>query len=312
MATISHDSVNRFLEREEYTSRDLFTEVEGEIILEGGTLSIDDSVLDKPYSDPRKAELIDYFWSGKHKRVVKGINLVTLYYTDKNGVCVPVNYRVYNKAEGKTKNDYFQEMVLEVKACGIKASFVTGDAWYASIENLKFLRKQGLNFLFGVDNNRLISVEKGTYIQIQSLEDWPESGKKVYLKGYGNVKVFRQEYKKVYRYYMMGVSELDKLDGLNEGDFRRLHAAHWNIERFHRAVKQVCNIERFQVRNTRPIMNHIFCAISAFVRLELLRAKQLITNWYQIRQDLFVSVIKQFIQNNTENYKNNLPQLVNA
>lgn len=258
MSTISHDSVNRFLEREDYTAKDLFNEVEDEITLEGGTLSIDDSVLDKPYSDARKAELIDYFWSGKHKRVVKGINLVTLYYTDKQGICVPVNYRVYNKAEGKTKNDYFQEMVLEAKVWGIKASFVTGDAWYASIENLKFLRKQGLNFLFGVDNNRLISVEKGTYIQIQSLGDWSESGKKVYLKGYGNVQVFRQEYKKVYRYYMMGVSELDKLDGLNDGDFRRLHAEHWNIERFHRAVKQVCNIERFQVRNTRSIMNHIF------------------------------------------------------
>jgi hypothetical protein len=78
-------------------------------------------------------------------------------------------------------------------------------------------------------------------------------------------------------------------------DFERVHSAHWNIERFHRAVKQTCNIERFQVRNQRAIMNHIFCAINAFVRLELLRAKQFIDNWYQIKRDLFIDVIKKFI-----------------
>ena len=41
----SHDSVNRFLLRENYTPKDLFDEVKGEIIFEGGTVSIDDSVV---------------------------------------------------------------------------------------------------------------------------------------------------------------------------------------------------------------------------------------------------------------------------
>ena len=64
-------------------------------------------VIDKPYSNALKSELIDYFWSGKHHKVVKGINLITLYYTDVNGISVPVNYRVVNKKEGKTKHEYF-------------------------------------------------------------------------------------------------------------------------------------------------------------------------------------------------------------
>jgi hypothetical protein len=54
-------------------------------------------VIDKLYSDPTKAELIDYFWSGKHKKTVKGINVVTLYYTDVKGMSLPVNYRLVNK-----------------------------------------------------------------------------------------------------------------------------------------------------------------------------------------------------------------------
>jgi hypothetical protein len=31
-------------------------------------------VVDKPYRDPSQTERVGYFWSGKHKRTVKGIN----------------------------------------------------------------------------------------------------------------------------------------------------------------------------------------------------------------------------------------------
>lgn len=66
-------------------------------------------MIDKPYTNPSSVELVDYFWSGKHKRTVKGINLITLYYTDINQVSVPVNFRIDRKSDGKTKNDYFRE-----------------------------------------------------------------------------------------------------------------------------------------------------------------------------------------------------------
>ena len=95
---ISHDSINRFLERERYDPKDLFDEERTNIELVDGILSVDDSVLDKPYMDAKKASLVDYFWSGKHKAIVKGINLITLFYTNINGVCVPVNYRIYDKS----------------------------------------------------------------------------------------------------------------------------------------------------------------------------------------------------------------------
>ena len=127
---MSHDSVNRFLQRETYTPLDLFNEAKPALTLKGGTLSVDDSVLDKPYS--QHMALVDYYWSGKHRRVVKGINLITLYYTDVHGHHQPINYRLYNKAEGKTKNEYFQEMLAEVLAWGVEPSRVTGDSWYSS------------------------------------------------------------------------------------------------------------------------------------------------------------------------------------
>ena len=44
--------------------------------------------------------------------------------------------------------------------------------------------------LFGIDSNRIISVEKGSYCQVQAIKDWNDSGKKVYLKGFGMVRIF--------------------------------------------------------------------------------------------------------------------------
>lgn len=66
LQTSSQDSINRFLERERFEPNDLFDEEKGKIEWIGGVLSGDDSVLDKPYSDPAKAAFIDCFWSGKH------------------------------------------------------------------------------------------------------------------------------------------------------------------------------------------------------------------------------------------------------
>ncbi len=138
-------AVNRFLERERYEPKDLFEENKSYINLTGGTLSGDDTVIEKLYSTPDKTELIGYYWSGKHQKPIKGINLITLYYTDINGVSVPVNYRIYNKQDGKTKNDYLREMVDEVISWGIKATNITTDGWYASKQNLKFFRDKVLN-----------------------------------------------------------------------------------------------------------------------------------------------------------------------
>ena len=144
LGDVSHDSVNRFLLRERYEPKDLFNIVEKIINLVGGILSVDDTVIEKIYSDPKNAELISYFWSGKTHKAIIGLNLITLYYSDTNGNSVPINYRIYDKKEEKTKNDYFREMVSEIISWGVKPRIVTGDSWYSGVENLKFLKNQKL------------------------------------------------------------------------------------------------------------------------------------------------------------------------
>ena len=73
---LSHDSVNRFLLRESYAPIDLFNEVKQYIELIGGTLSIDDTVIEKLYSNPNLSEFISYFWSGNIMFGSEVLNLV--------------------------------------------------------------------------------------------------------------------------------------------------------------------------------------------------------------------------------------------
>ncbi len=295
---VSHDSVNRFLLRERYEPKDLFNIVQGIINSVGGIVSVDDTVIEKLYSNPKYAELIGYFWSGKYHKTIKGVNLITLYYSDTEGMTVPINYRIYDKKEGKTKNDYFQEMLREVVEWGLKPRFVTGDSWYSGVENLKFLKNQKLGFLFGIEKNRTVSNEPGKYRQVSTLEI-PDQGLVTHLREFGFVKVFRKDFKKEdSRHYILYLPDEKKLKELTRSEFITIHDNHWGIESFHRAIKQVCGICRFMVRDSHAIRTHIFCSLQAFVRLELMRSKNIISNWYELQRNLFTKVIREYIVEN--------------
>lgn len=290
--SISHDSVNRFLNRESYTGRDLYDEASPALNLKGGTLSVDDSVLDKPYS--QYMELVGHFWSGKHHRAVKGINLVTLYYTDSQGQHQPVNFRVVDKAEGKTKNGYFQDMLAEVLAWGIEPAFVTGDSWYSGVDNLKLIKNHQIGLLFALESNRLVSVQKGSWAQVRQLEI-PEGGLVVWLKNFGYAKLFRTQLKDQLRHYVSALPSDGQTASFDHKAFTEQHDRHWQIEQYHRAIKQVCNIERFQVRSKGAIKNHLFAAICGFVQLQKLSFAAVINNCYSLQRNLFKDVIASFI-----------------
>jgi hypothetical protein len=267
LLNISHDSVNRFLNRESYSPKDMFDEAKTMLNLAGGILSVDDSVLDKPYS--HYIGYVGYFYSGKHHAVVKGINLITLYYTDIHGNHQPINFRIYDKSEHKTKNDYFLEMLAEVLAWGINPSFVTMDSWYSCVKNLKTIKNHQIGFLIALESNRLVSNKKGTWIQVQNLEIADE-GSIVWLREFGYVKIFRTYLKNQERHYAIYLSPDDEdrhdnndlLINFSRNDFEKLHNQHWQIEQYHRTIKQVCNIESFQVRNKVAVKNHISCLCS--------------------------------------------------
>ena len=64
-------------------------------------------------------------------------------------------------------------MLSEVVAWGLRPSYVTGDSSYSSKENLKFLKKQELGFMIGIAKNRQVSIKKGEYLSVESLDIEP-------------------------------------------------------------------------------------------------------------------------------------------
>lgn len=293
---VSHDQVNRFLLQGNYSGKDLYEKAVVHLIVKAGTLTVDDSVLDKSYSQI-ETELITYLYSGKHHRTVKGIGLITLLYTDIKGVSLPVNFRVYDKSSGKTKNDYFQEMVKEVLRWGLQPTIVTGDSWYASTANFKFLRNQELSFLFGLEKNRIISTQASQYQQIGTV-DIPPEGLFTHLKEFDFVKVFQTVDKdNDVRYYVYFHPDEDKRPFISRAEFEQAHQQHWQIEVFHRTCKQVCNIEKFFVRTSSAIKTHLFGALRAFIRLSALVRDQILDSFYSLHRQLFLQAQREFILN---------------
>ncbi len=78
-------------------------------------------------------------------------------------------------------------------------------------------------------------------------------------------------------------------------EFRELQEIHWRIECYHRALKQLCGLSKFQVRKTESIITHIFCSLRAFCQLEIMRIKETIESWYSLQRELSLKVAREFI-----------------
>jgi putative transposase len=126
----AHDAINRLLYRLRTGPDELWQEARTQVKLTQGMLVIDDSTLDKPYA--RHMDLVHRQWSGKHRRVVCGINLVTLLWTEGDRH-VPVDWRVYDKPHDlASKNDHFSAMLETARARGFAPACVAFDSWYGS------------------------------------------------------------------------------------------------------------------------------------------------------------------------------------
>ena len=185
----AHDAFTRLLSRQPPDTAALWREVEPLVQKDVGILVLDDTTLDKPHG--RKIELVTRHWSGKHRRVVWGINLITLLWSD-GSRALPCDCRIYDKPleGGKTKNEHFQEMLQSAKERGFAPSMVCFDGWYSSLENLKAVRSYDWHFLTRLKHNRQVNPDGSGNVAVDTLEIAAE-GVRVHLKGFGFIRVFR-------------------------------------------------------------------------------------------------------------------------
>ena len=284
----AHDAVTRLIHRLFPSPERLWQEAKEQVDLTTGILIADDSTLDKLYS--RKIELVTRHWSGKHKRVVLGINLVTLLWTDGERY-IPVDYRIYHKEQdGLTKNDHFQAMLHIAYERGFRPECVCFDSWYASLKNLKLVTRLFGRWLTRLEADRLVNPDKTGNRPLASVNLAP-TGTIVHLKGFGFIKVFKIVVTENHiEYWATNDLQLNELTRLKFAQWS------WMIETYHRGIKQFCGIERCQARSATAQRNHIELALRAFLRLEFHCFVKGIS-WFEAKTSIIREAVRAYLAN---------------
>lgn len=241
----------------------------------------------QPECYARSIELVTRHWSGKHRQVVQGINLVTLLWTNGDRA-VPCDYRIYDKADELSKNDHFATMLTAARDRGFQPQCVVFDGWYASLANLKLVKSFIWRWLTRLKSNRLVNKDREG-LKAVGQTAIASSGTVVWLKGYGLVKVFRIVARNGdAAYWATNDVMMDELERLQLAEFS------WQIEHYHRGIKQCTGVERCQCRAARAQRNHIELALRAFLRLES-HCFRVGIRWVEAKKRLIRDAIRAYI-----------------
>lgn len=293
LENVSHDAVSDYLKKNKLTPNENWKRVEKLINnTRESFLIVDDSVQDKRYS--KSIELVKRQYSGAVGGLVRGIGVVNLVHSDGKDY-YPIDYRIYdNSVDGKTKNDHFREMLINaVSAKQLAAKRVLFDNWYSSWENLKLVNALKLFFYTTLKNNRLVSLSKETgYVHLNTIEWTPqqlEHGILVKLKKVPfKVKLFKLVATNGSIDWLI-TNELD--ENLTTQVAKANNDVRWQIEEFHRDIKQLTGSQKCQCRKARSQRNHLACCYQAWLSLKV-KASELKISLYQLRNSLFSDYLK--------------------
>jgi hypothetical protein len=173
---ISHDKITRFLSSEKFNEKTLWKKIKKLVRAfeeRNACLIFDDTIIEKPYMDEN--EIICWHFDSKEGKAVKGINLLSAFYScEKAGqiVRLPIGYRIIAKTEEYieeksgvtkrrspvTKNEMMQEMIKRNIQNEVDFKYILADSWYSSSENMRFIEKKKKKFIFELKDNRKIAI----------------------------------------------------------------------------------------------------------------------------------------------------------
>lgn len=309
--SVSHDQITRFLAQRPRTSADLWQIVKPvvrRVERDEGVLIVDDSIEEKPYTDEN--DLIAWHYDHSKDRSVKGINFLTALY-QVGSVSLPVAFDLVTKTEividkktGKprrkstqTKNERYREML---KACAhnqIKFGYVLNDAWYASADNMKFVRHElHKEFIMPLKSNRkvaqtLADKQRGAYVAVESLALEDQSVQQVYLEEVDfpllfTKQVFINDDRTTGTLYLVSSDLI-----LTYDEVTTLYQRRWRVEEYHKSLKQNASLAKSPTRTTKTQTNHFFASLCAFVKLEQLKIKTKL-NHFALKSKIYVSALQ--------------------
>jgi hypothetical protein len=308
---ISHDRIQRFLSRQEFTSADLWQLVKPHLRAiqdDEGVLLVDDSIAEKPYTDENT--IVCWHYDHAQDRQVKGINFLTALY-HAQGVSLPVGFRVVAKTEyyvdqkdGKTKrrspiskNEHYRALLRQAKQNGIPLRFVLNDVWYASADNMMFVKHElEVDFIMPLRSNRKVALspqdkQQGRYVRVDSLPLEPGVVEMVYLE---RVDFPLALVKQVFANEdgSTGIQYLVCSDTrLTYDQIVTIYRKRWNVEPFHKSLKQNAALEKSPTQTVRTQTNHLFAAFCGYIKLELLKVSTHL-NHFALKARLYLAALQ--------------------
>lgn len=291
---MSHDKVTRFLNGEEFTSRDLWEYVKPDLRKieedKGEVLIIDDTIEEKTYTDEN--EIICWHYSHSKGRCVKGVNLLSCL-ARYGGVAFPIAYELVRKdvffcdvatkkvkrQSSISKNEMFRSVIAQTITNNVKFEYILADIWFGAKKNMEFVHyDMKKKFIFGIKANRLIALseeeaKKGQYQNLSTLPIKDGEKRIVWLKDLSFpvaliVKIFKNEDGSTGTLYLVTNDLESSADRIYE-----VYQKRWRIEEYHKSIKQNASLEKSPTKVVRSQKNHIFSSIIAYCKLEFLKTK---------------------------------------
>ncbi|QBS09027.1 IS701 family transposase [Legionella israelensis] len=289
----AHDKVTRFLRLQDFDAKALWNYVKKPVRendASDGVLLLDDSIEEKSYTDENEINC----WHYSHAKgdVVKGINILTcmVRYGD---FSVPVGYEVIKKdvafcdietrqarrKSSTTKNELFRKLIAQAVSNHVLFDFVLADNWFGSKANMAYIHNDlQKSFIIGIKSNRTLALSKndannGRYTKVRELELEEDIAHTVYLKGLDFPvrllkKIFKNENGSTGVLYLVSNDMTSSAERLYE-----VYQKRWRIEEYHKSIKQNASLNKSPTRTVKTQSNHIFAAIIAYCKLEMMKIK---------------------------------------
>jgi hypothetical protein len=308
---ISHDRLQRFLGSPVKSGKDLWLVVKPyvrQVQQEEGVIIIDDSIAEKPYTDEN--EIVCWHYDHTSGQTIKGINFLTaLYHVGE--VSLPVNYHLVAKTEVYTdektgqqkrrstvsKNDIYRQLLQQVVQNQIPFRYVLNDVWFASAENMMFVKHElKRDFVMPLKTNRKVALsledkKQGRYVRLDSLVIEAGTVMTIYLEGVdfplSLVKqVFTNEDGSLGILYLV-TSDLN----LTFDQITTLYGKRWNVEPYHKSLKQNASLAKSPTKTVTTQSNHVFAALCAYIKLEILKVSTH-TNHFALKSKLYLRAVR--------------------
>ena len=195
-----------------------------------------------------------------------------------------------------TKNEQLRSMLKVCQQNELRFRYVLTDSWFASSENMIAI-KQNLkkDFIMALKANRTVALStedraQGRFIRIDELALEPGTVKQVYLKGVPfPMLVAKQVFKNKDR--NDGILYLVSSDlSLDYDSLTTTYQKRWEVEVFHKSIKQNTGLAKSPTRRVRSQSNHFFASIYACFKLEQLKLKHQ-TNHFALRGKLYMKAL---------------------